>query len=443
MRARLRNLHVVAAAAAALFTSAVLSAQTPTLLQQAGNTAKTQSQLPVTLNQRTTPGSLLVVCYTTTASGTATVSGGGVSQWTLCQAALPGATNVQIFAGVVNGSPSRAVNVTLASSSALASVSVSEWRGFVGMPLVAAASGTGSSLDLNPTATTSPLQIQDGDLVVSMCAMTDGTEVVPEPIHTWKPLPQGRKNDHLLMAAGWFVASSPELVSMRWPFTRAQDYSSALVAFRMPAPPPQTPMLVQHTSDALWNVSSLTLQLGQQPAPGDLLVVCHESNSSSNSRISGGGVTQWTLCMSSAPTIVNSEIWAGIVGPSPSSTITITLGSAPNGAIASVSQWSDLPVPLAFEAMLSSGPTGGTGVQTPSVPADANELVVAMVGIHQGANTVSLPTNGFTQFTQAYLPSTAMSAAWFVPTTAGYYSTSWSLQNSTRWAAPIVVFGGR
>ncbi|MEQ1632157.1 MAG: hypothetical protein ABL997_07270 [Planctomycetota bacterium] len=442
MRARIRNLHVLAAAAA-LFTGAVLSAQTPTLLQQAGNSAKTQSQLPVTLNQRTTPGSLIVVCYTTTASGTATVSGGGVSQWNLLQAPVPGSTNVQIFAGVVDGSPSRAMNVTLTSNSALASVSIGEWRGFVGMPLVASVSGSGTSLDLDPIATTPLLQIENGDLVVSMCAMADGTEVVPDPANSWKPLPQGRKNDHLLMAAGWFIASNSGPTSMSWPFTQAQDYRSVMVAFRMSTPPAQMPSLIQHASDAQWNVAGLTIQLPQLPAPGNLLVVCHESNSSSNSRISGCGVLHWTLCVSSAPTIINSEIWAGIVGPNPTSTMTITLGSAPNGAMASVSEWADMPVPLAYQAVLSSGPTGGVSIQSPIMHADTNELVIAMAGIHQGGNTISFPTNGYTQFMQAYLPSTAQSAAWFVPTQPGFYSTTWAIQNSTRWAAPMVVFGGR
>lgn len=443
MRARLSILHVVAAAAAAFSSSIGALAQSPVLLQQAGNTAKVSSQLALTLTQRTTPGSLVVACFSTTGSGSATISGAGVSQWTVCVPPTGGACNVQIFAGVVDGSPSRSLTVSQPGGTSLSTLSMGEWRGFLGIPQFATSTGSGSRTDVDPNARTAPIFVGPGDLAISMLAMADATQPVPDPVDGWKILPQGRKQDRQLSSAGWSVADADTSLARTWPFTRSQNYSAATVVFRMPQTPSPAPNLVQHVGDAQWNILSMTLTLPQVPAPGSLLVICHESNSSSNSRVSGGGVGQWTMCLSSAPIIVNTEVWAGIVGPNPTDTITITLGSGPNGAIASVSEWTGFPNGVAYEADYDSGPTGGTLCTTPIKEAKADELLIAMVGIHQGGNTISLPTNGFTQFMQGYLPSTGQSAAWRIAPQDGLYSTSWTLQNSTRWSAPLVVFGGR
>jgi hypothetical protein len=124
------------------------------------------------------------------------------------------------------------------------------------------------------------------------------------------------------------------------------------------------------------------------------------------------------------------------------SVVTITLGTSPNGAIACVSEWTGMPSPLAFQAELGSGPLGGTNVRTPPVLADQHELVVAMAGIHQGGNTIGSPGQGFTELMQAYLPSTAQSAAYRIATQQGPLFATWPLTYSTRWAAPSVVFGG-
>lgn len=440
MRARLSNLHVVAATAAA-FSSPVLS-QVPELLQHAGNTAKISSQLAVTLTQRTTPGSLVVACFSTSGTGAATITGAGVSQWTVCHGPTGGPANVQVFAGIVDLSPSRLLTVTQPGGSSLSSLSMGEWRGFLGIPQFTVVSNSGTSADTDPRATTPAMTVGMGDLLVSMLATTDATQPVPDPVEGWKPLPQGRKQDRLLSASGWAVANADGQMARTWAYTRAQNYTAVTVAFRVPPPPMPTPHLVQHASEAQWNVNAITVTMPQTPSPGSLLVVCHESNSSSNSRISGAGVGQWTMCLSSAPIIVNTEVWAGIVGPNPTNTLTITLGSGPNGAIASVSEWTGFQNGVAYEADYASGPLGGTVCTSPTATATAGELLVAMVGIHQGGNTISLPSNGFTQFMQDYLPSTAQSAAWLVAPQDGNYSTTWTLQNSTRWSAPIVVFGG-
>lgn len=417
-------------------------AQSPLLLQRADAARKASSQCVVALPQRTTPGALLVALCSATSSTTPAVTGGGVTQWTLRSAQSMPTGAAQAWTGIVDASPSQSVTFTFGGSQQTVKAMVGEWRGLLGAPQVVATSASGAASAASPVATTGGLAVARGDLVVGMIAAPSATERIPEPTRGWKSLLATGSDAAWFSSAGWTVADSPGPMTLQWDFARAQNHAAIAIAFRCASAPTAAPALRQHASEQQWSVPSITVRLSNPPLPGSLLVVCHESNSSVNSRIQGGGVATWALCVSSAPTIINSEIWAGIVGPNPSDTITITLGTAPNGALANVSEWTGMPSPLCFHAELGSGPSGGTLARTPPVFADANELVVAMAGIHQGGNTIGAPTNGFTELMQGYLPSTAQSAAYRVATQPGGIATTWPLAYSTRWAAPIVVFGG-
>ena len=420
----------------------IAAAQSPELLQRSDAARKATSQCVVALPQRTTPGALLVVFCAATSSTTPTISGGGVTQWTLRGAQPMPSGAAQAWTGIVDASPSQSVTFTFPVSQQTVKATVGEWRGWIGSPQVVVTSASGAAAAPSPAATTGSFPVARGDLVVGMIAAPFATERIPQPSKGWKSLAAAGSDPGWFAAAGWTVADATGPMALQWDFARAQDHAAIAIAVRGATRPIAAPTLRQHASAQQWGVGSLSVQLPNPPLPGSLLVLCHESNSSVNSRISGGGVATWTLCSSSAPTIVNSEIWAGIVGPNPSDTITMTLGTSPNGALASVSEWTGMPSPLCFQAELGSGPSGGTLVRTPPVFADAHELVVAMAGIHQGGNTIGAPTNGFSELMQGYLPSTAQSAAYRVATQPGGIATTWPLAYSTRWAAPIVVFGG-
>ncbi len=431
---------------AALFFLSILcasaTAQTPELLQCSEAMRKFTSQCVVTLPQRTTPGALLVALCSQTSASTPTITGGGVSQWTLQSAQAMPAGAAQAWTGIVDGTPTQTVTFTHPGTPTTTKASVGEWRGLLGTLQVTVASTTGDVSAPDPTATTGFVHVERGDLVVALLAAPTANERIPAPRSGWKAIAAAGSDRGYFSSAGWTVADSAGQLALHWDFARAQDHAAIAVAFRAAAAPTSAPQLRQHRNEQRWGVGSITMQLEKAPIPGSLLVVCHESNSSVNSRIQGGGVAAWALCMSSAPTIVNSEIWAGVVGPNPNDTITITLGSSPNGAIVCVTEWIGLPSPLCFQAMLGSSPAGSTLIHTPPVLADANELVVALAGLHQGGNTIGPPSNGFTELMQGYLTSTAQSSAFRVATQAGAISTTWPLLYSTRWAAPIVVFGG-
>jgi hypothetical protein len=434
--------HLLTALFALFAFSVASNAQSPVLAQRAHAASKSGSQCIVTLPQRPAPGSMLVACVGTSApSGSATISGGGVTQWQLCRSQSSTHSNAQIWVGRVDASPSRTCTVTLSNSQARIETTLAEFRGTIGALQFTTEGSSGADTAATSIAASGPIATSRGDLVIAMIAATSASEAIPKPKPDWKPIANCATNA-AWTACGFLVANSATSLAMQWEFARAQDYATAVATFRVGAAPPAAPTLRQQASNQLWNTSSLQVQLQNPPLPGSLLVVCHESNSSLDSRIQGCGVAQWTLCLSSAPTIVNSEIWAGIVGPNPTNSLTITLGTSPNGAIASVTEWTGMPSPLAFQAELGSGPLGGTSVRTPPVIADQHELVVAMAGIHQGGNTIGAPGQGFTELMQAYLPSTAQSAAYRIATQQGPVFATWSLNYSTRWAAPIVVFGG-
>jgi hypothetical protein len=204
------------------------------------------------------------------------------------------------------------------------------------------------------------------------------------------------------------------------------------------------PVLVQQAANSGTGLTVLTVSMSQLPVTGNVLVVSHDSTSGSNSSVSGGGVDSWTLCQSSLPTAHNSEIWAGVVGSSPNTTITITLGGTNNSAGAIVTEFSGLRTPLVFEGSATNGSGGTTSAPatTGSVTVNANDVVVATVGAHSTNNTISTPpANGFTDLVRAApQQSHVMAAAYRIAPAAGTASTSWTLQYNTHWATAIVAF---
>jgi hypothetical protein len=205
----------------------------------------------------------------------------------------------------------------------------------------------------------------------------------------------------------------------------------------------QSPLLMQQVTNSGTDLADLTVVLTYMPQPGDLMVVCTDSTSGGSSSLSGGGVSQWTLCQTSLPTQGNSEIWAGIVDAEPNPFILVTLGGSPNCAAAEVTEWRGFVPPLAFAGDFTSGlgGTSGAPATSGSVAANAGDLVIAMIGTHSTGQLISAPTNGFVDLDRPFpQPSCVMAAAARIADTAGPFGTSWTFPSPSVYACATVVF---
>lgn len=431
-------------------------AQDPILVQQAANSGGSLAAVALSLPRLPAPGNLLVICHDSSSSRNSSVIGGGVNGWTLCATSIPDKTNSQIWAGIVGNAPSTEIVVTLGSSPNWASASVTEWSG-LGAPMVFEGvssfgfGGTGSS-----PVTTGSLPAEAGDLVIATMGVHGAGQTISLPTHGFtdllRPLPQSGTT----MASASLIPTGAGAVHTTWTIGYNRGWATALAVFANPnggsgpggpGEPPGggSPVLVQQSASSGSAIGTLGVTLPQPPTQGNVLVLSHDSTSGGNSRISGGGVSTWILCVSSLPEQDNSEIWAGIVDGTPSTQVSIRLGGSPNSACANVTEWSGLATPLVFDAVATwSGLEKSRPAVTGTVPVAASDLVIATAGSHAGSMQFGAATGGFLDLDRApNTVSSVMTAAYLLPAAAGTAATSWSMSFRHHWAAAIAAFRAR
>jgi hypothetical protein len=223
---------LVAALTPLLLPVAMVRAQSPVLVQQAVDSGPLLSRLDVTLPQLTQQGDLLVLCSDSTSSGNSAVSGGGVSNWILCETTLPTQDNSEIWAGFVDGGPSTAVRITLGGSPNDAAAVVTEWRGFV-PPLaftgtfVSGLGGTASS----PANGGSVFAYAD-DLVVAMVGTHSTGQSIGPPTNGFVDLPRPAPQPSSVMAAACRIPQNAGTYGTSWTFPHASIWAGATVVFR-------------------------------------------------------------------------------------------------------------------------------------------------------------------------------------------------------------------
>jgi hypothetical protein len=433
-----------------LLLTAAAFAQGPVLVQQAVNSGSNLASLTVTLGQLPTPGNVLVVCHDSTSGSNSTVSGGGVSQWTLCRSTIP-TDNSEIWAGVVDGSLAPSTLITLGGSPNSASAVVTEWRG-VAVPLVfdsAAAEGLdGTVADPVRSGT---VVAQDGDLVIATVGVHSGggeTITSVATINGFADLAQPAPAESSIMAAAFLIADQTGPVSHNWVLGFAHRWAAVVVAFRA-TEVVSAPELEQQTASSGAYVPRLQVELPHAPAPGNSLVVCLDSSSRGNCVLSGGGVGNWLLCASSLTGSAlscltkNSEIWAGVVDGTPDPRISIGFADGRQSAGAIASEWSGLGTSLDTAGRARQG-LGGSRyypIVAGGLEAGPNDLVIATAGTWLGLNRFSPAARGFTDLGRpAARLRTSLAAAYLVPTEAGAAGTAWTSAFPDLWGSCLVVF---
>jgi hypothetical protein len=421
-----------------LWASSTLAQTPPVLVQQAAASGNALAILTVTLGQLPTPGNALIVCHDSTSGGVSTVSGGGVTNWTLCQSSLP-ADNAEIWAGVVDGAPATDVFITLGGSPNTASAVISEWHGLE-TPLVTTGAATTGIGNRSIPVTSGSVLAGANDLVMATAGLHATGAVLGPATNGFIDLDRPQSRPSSVMVASYLIPPAAGTVSTTWSLNFTHVWASAIAVFRVPVVP--APALVQQVAGSSGSLPGLTLSLKQAPAPGNLLVVCHDSSARVNSTISGGGVSNWTLCASTLPGKGNTEIWAGLVGGAPATDITIALG-AKGDATAVASEWAGFTSFPTFVGAVASGNNGtlSSPATTGTLPVAVDDLVIAAIGVGTDRTAIGASTNGFTDLARpAARPASVMAACHAIPAAAGSVSTTWTLDVRRSWVSALVVF---
>lgn len=207
-------------------------AQAPTLVQQAVGSAALAADLTVALPQPPTPASVLIVCHDSTSGGSSTITGGGVSQWILCQSTLPTQDNSEIWAGFVDGPLDNVIRLRLGGSPNDASVVVSEWRGLLPPLTFASAFTTGVGGTAVAPAGGAAVFANSGDLVVAMVGTHSTDQSIGPPSNGFVDLLRPISRPSSVMAAAYCIPTTSGDRSTAWTFPYSSRWASAAVAFR-------------------------------------------------------------------------------------------------------------------------------------------------------------------------------------------------------------------
>jgi hypothetical protein len=423
--------------ASCLLLAGVASGQAPVLVQQVASSGTDLASLSVNLGAVPIAGDLLILCHDSTSGGGSAVSGGGVTNWFLCRSTLP-ADNSEIWAGLVDGTPDTAITITLGGSPNSASANVSEWQGLAAPLAFTGQITTGGG----GTAFTDSVFAYPGDLVIATTGLHTTGMTIGAATNGFADLDRPDPQPSSVMTASWLVPAANGRYATSWSLGFSHPWASAIVVFRGPGP--ALPSLVQQAANSGERVVGLTLTLGQPPLPGDLLVLCSASSARARSVVSGGGVSQWTLCQSTLPGKIDAEIWAGTVDGPPDQVIAIALGGGLKGnASAIVSEWQGFASAPVFTSAAASGSNGTSSspVAAGSLPAASCDLVIAAASVDNVRAAIGAPTNGFTELIRPPVqPSNVLAACWLLPVAQGAASTTWNLSQRGSWVSAIAVF---
>jgi hypothetical protein len=156
--------------------------------------------------------------------------------------------------------------------------------------------------------------------------------------------------------------------------------------------------------------SSISITMDQSPTNGNVIVLDvgtvnqYAEGASVVTSVSQPGVTwskqySFNLGSSSLVTVVDSEIWYGVIGASAGTTISITLSKdATWGGVADACEYSGMLTSGYYDQMHMYGNIGVPTLDTGTTPmtTQANELWIAVITQCTISTNLSSPTNGFT-----------------------------------------------
>ncbi|MGD0204154.1 MAG: hypothetical protein ABSC20_09660 [Candidatus Bathyarchaeia archaeon] len=205
---------------------------------------------------------------------------------------------------------------------------------------------------------------------------------------------------------------------------------------------------VQGNARGTTTSSTLTITMGAAPTAGNLLILTYGSGGSGYitiSSISQTGVT-WTLAKQKEyNSMVDDEIWYGVVGSSPSATITVNLSGAPSsyGAVGNVCEYTiGTPAIWTLDQTASATDSGTTLVTgTTGTTYTANEVIVGSVVIANTGQTTPVG-NSFALLDGAQYEYISDAYLEYIASATGTFSSSTTVSGAHNSVGAIATFYG-
>jgi hypothetical protein len=195
-----------------------------------------------------------------------------------------------------------------------------------------------------------------------------------------------------------------------------------------------TIVLVHGNDRGVGTTSPLSVTLANTPTQGNLLILvfqCHGSNSGTSNHISA--ITQTGVTWTSQKTsyngdVRNLDIWAGVVGASPGTGISIAVTNSGfiTDMAADVCEWSGLLTSGFLDQVASDSGTSNNPIDTGTTPTTTQAAELWIGGIvNGGAMTQGSPGGSWTQLDNAiYAGSSTLCYYYQIVTATGTASVS-------------------
>jgi hypothetical protein len=173
--------------------------------------------------------------------------------------------------------------------------------------------------------------------------------------------------------------------------------------------------------------------LGSNPSTSDVLVYLGGNYLQTISSVSSTGAT-WSK-LGSSTTNRDAEIWCATLSGTPGTAVSINLTSYTSSSYGVVAELAGVTCSQIGSAQTTTSSSNAT-ITTGSITTTGAALILAVDFNGDNPTLSSGPTNSFTAFSKA---AAQTNAAYLVVSTAGTYSTGWTISAAQPWDTVLVA----
>ncbi|MGD0175795.1 MAG: carboxypeptidase-like regulatory domain-containing protein [Candidatus Bathyarchaeia archaeon] len=193
--------------------------------------------------------------------------------------------------------------------------------------------------------------------------------------------------------------------------------------------------------------TTIAVTIGWTPLAGNVLIAVVGTNVYTVTSITQTNVT-WTFQKSSTYSNAHVEIWYGVIGASPDTSVTVNLSGTVNGGIANICEFSGMLTSGFLDKTASDAWPTALPIKTGTTATTTQAVELLIGGTQLAATSIghSGPANGFTMFDGAYINTYYSSGFLYkIVAATGTYSSGCSspASGSYGWAGCIATFKGQ